>query len=400
MSKLRVIAVLLVAFAPVLSAQGAWPTTKWMVECTAATEVTLGAYMCGDDKAPGQTEMVKGLLERTSAWLAGEEFRAPRIEQERPGRGKYRAWISLEENVDSLGRYSVERRRLTLHPSFSYVAQGVDAAGRLLMGVESVGIAGHELFHGVQSAYHRGESYDEDRDWIWEGTATYIEDIVRERETGERRSTSVRSHSHPLHIPANQTDTYGTAHFWSWLNETIGGPQHVGVVRRLLEENLGDTRGLTGLHTALQADHPKGLAHYFPGFIAEKATVPAYFSPDSRHEHRLTARREARAERLPGTVEPVAGTWHEVLIDAPANATVGVSIRFEDDHPDLYLSVDDLRYDGDGLREGLRNVFRSAWRGTGQTDTLFVPVANIAEDPATSTARPYVLEVEVALLNA
>lgn len=396
-----VVCALLVACASPASGQSGWPTTDWAVTCTAPTATDLGTFSCDANEALGPAGIARGVLARTSAWLAGEDFRAPNIERVGRTRGAYQAWFSAEENVATWGVYTPARRRLTLHPSFGYAPQGATPGGQLLMRGESVGIAAHELFHGVQNAYHSGAVYDSfDRDWIWEGTADYIESIVLERETGEQRTSTVRSYSHPLHIPADQTDAYRTVHFWRWLSETIGGPQHVGVVRRMLEEDLGDGLGLTGLHTALQADHPKGLAHYFPGFIAEKATVPGYFSRDARHEHRLPARRAARAERLPATVEPVAGTWHWVLVDAPANETVGVSIRFEDDHPDLYLSVDDLRYDGDGLREGLRNVFRSAWSGTGQTDTLFVRVANVAEDPASSTARPYVLEVEVAMLDA
>jgi hypothetical protein len=222
-----------------------------------------------------------------------------------------------------------------------------------------------------------------------------------ERELGRELRNRTRDFDVPLHIlPPESIDAYNTVHFWRWLGQTLGGPQHVGFLRELLETNLTDTRGLSGLHAMLQRHHPDGLAYFFPRFIAEKTNRTIFFSRAAQHTHRFTARRAPQTDAFTHTVEPVAGTWHEIIVAAPANETVGVSVRFVDDHPDLHLSVDDVLYNEDVNLDGEpRNVYRAAWRTDGSPDTLRVRVANVAPTPSATTSQLYALDVEVSLLD-
>lgn len=373
---------------------GDWPWTRWDVDCR------------DPDPCDPADELYVDLLEHASAWLDGLGFGYPkvlvkeRIDPEDPGGPRtdfYYAEVSDSKNErdsESIGVYFPDQEELFLR-SDAYFTMGDpgttfdDPEYGLDESFQFTPV--HELFHAVQNNYQN--IGDDDRDWIWEGTAdavlrAYADEF--EPELGVKLRARV-TFDQPLHKPPTDGDAYGTWFFWRNVGQAIGSPSSIGYLSTLLAEDMEDNNGLDGVDNGLRAYG--GLYKQLPIFFARLDIDNRYFGTAKKIEATMPRDRRKYEKEFPGTVKEVAGSAHKLKVKANPGGSgkpIEVEIRFKEDHPDLHLIVDGHRYDGAEL--GPRSLYRSLITQGSQRDFDIV-VANVAEEAASSKKKSYTLVV-------
>ncbi len=269
----------------------------------------------------------------------------------------------------------------------------------------------HELFHGVQNAYHpkfdKPEGWSQERKWIWEGTAIAVQIAYSDQfmpGIGPRPDARLpRQYDVPLHEPVDdpdpcspgaRTDSYGTAQFWMKVGRRLGSQHGIAYIANILEQNLDDERGLAGVDAALaQLNQPHGgLYHLLPWFFSTLDTNRNYFGHPEFLSARLPAGRSRDTLKFPGHVRKVAGFSHNLEVSHSSDKPVEVEIRFKEDQEYLHLIVDGNLYSSATL--GPRNLYRDLLVH-GNRKEYDIVVANVARQAVDSEDRDYELEVEL-----
>ena len=378
--------------ASILSADE-WPWTRWAVDCR------------DPDPCDPADEVYKDLLEHASVWLNGLGFGYPRIlvkeriNPEDPGGPRemfYFAEVSDSKNEgdsETIGVYFPDDKELYIR-SDAYFAMGdpgVSGDDPEYGLEESLTFTPvHELFHAVQNNYQ--DISDDERDWIWEGTADAVLRAFAdefEPELGVKLRARI-TFDEPLHKPPDDDDAYGTWFFWRNVGRAIDSPSSIAYLDDLLAEDLEDNNGLDGVDRALRpyGGLYKQLPKFFSGLDAQ-----VYFGSLNEIEISLPPGKTEHEKESGSAVKEVAGTAH--LLRVKANSTgsgkpLEVEIRFKEDHEDLHLIVDGNRYDIAEL--GPRNLYRSLIVHGDRRDFDIV-VGNVAEETGKSQERSYTLVV-------
>jgi len=298
----------------------------------------------------------------------------------------------------------------------------------------------HELFHGIQAAYgpvlarpvgsvRRGGAEppvcedDKQDSWIKEGMASAVQVRYLERVTGApyphwardpSRFSWMRYFDDPLHQPRHPYLTglpnraylcgYGTWIFWTAVGEMLGAPDGIAHLHHVLAQSRDwSDYGLRSVDDGLRAaaraygaalPYDGGLGDLYPRFIARYADAPGFYAAVGA----LAVSGGASLAEATGEVEPLAATAWSVSVSVPDDlapgATVPVRVSLEPGHETgsrLHL-IDGSRLipQPPSLDDAYGTVLRVA-----RDTTLFLRVANAAEDAPTTRTASYTLRVEV-----
>jgi len=359
---------------------GKWKTGPWQVKC-----------IDPPDCAPAN-EIYADQLQKASQWLSSLGFRPPRMRTTSGGAG-YRAVVDNGANdrntkEESIGAYGLESKMLYLN-SDSFFA--VASTGNIDLQVGNMYTAVHELFHGVEAAYHK--DMPDSGDWIWEGMAdAVLKAYVTSVEPTENAKVAARYFDDPLHLPGRSSGTenkladYGTSMFWYSTGELLDSPDHISYLHQVLTPKpkpkqdsegtgLEDSEG-TGLEDIdLGFKKWEGLYNVLPLFFTT-LEGGRFFDTTLRKRAVLPSGKRESTTRIQAKVDMVAGRYVELEVQKNSGRAVEVEIRFKEDNPDLHLVVDQVRYDRAGL--GPRNVVRYLLVEEDK-ETLDVIVVNVAK---------------------
>ena len=385
-----------------------WKTTVWEVQCK-------DPRPC----APAD-EIYEEMLGTASVWLESLGFRTPNARS--PTGRTYIAdvndgWNEEDEggHEGSLGYYSTESHKFHLRSDLNTLEGEVGGDGE--KGPEPLSprpfTPVHELFHAVEAAYH--EPLPDNTNWIWEGMADAVLRAYMSRQRpNEEIAMDGRFFDEPLHFPGRSSGdpdgrAYGTWFFWYKTGEALESPSRVAYLHEILEgvkKDPGTANGLKGVdagfgysdveaelgHSGVDAElgHWEGLYNVFPKFFTT-FDRPTLFQKKMKERAALPSGRKESTTTIRGKVDMVAGRYIELELKKNTGRPVEVEIRFKEDHPDLHLVVDQVRFDTGMM--GPRNVYRQLLVEKEKT-TLKVIVVNVAPEAVeTKDHRSFELEV-------
>jgi hypothetical protein len=242
----------------------------------------------------------------------------------------------------------------------------------------------HELFHAIQSGYGPRVS----KKWVDEGMAEAALQAWARTQGEEPHFVTPEGYNKPLEDQGGFADKekkvedgYSAAHFWYKLGEELRAPDRIAYLTDVLAAPYrGDLWEWLDQGLARHG----GLADAYTRFIAGQVRDTTLFSEFRRVGLDYTNRTEV----VRGTVAERATEAFHLTFRIPAGERAGLEVAVLDDHPDLRLVVEEGRYD-EASDANPRNRYREALDGTGEQVSYLVRLANIADVPADSRARPY-----------
>ncbi len=364
---------------------------------------TVWEVQCKDPRpcAPAD-EIYEEMLGAASRWLESLKFLAPNARS--PTGRTYIAdvndsWNDEDEGGEegSLGYYSTESHRFHLRSDLNTL--DVEVGGDGEKGPEPLSprpfTPVHELFHAVEAAYH--EPLPDNTNWIWEGMADAVLRAYMSRQhPNEEIAMGGRFFDEPLHLPGRSSGdpdggAYGTWFFWYMTGDALESPSRVAYLHMILEgvkNDAGTANGLKGVDAGFGSW--EGLYNVFPKFFTT-FDLPMLFQTIMKERAALPAGRTESTSTIRGKVDMVAGRYIDLDLKKNTGRPVEVEIRFKEDHPDLHLVVDQVRFDTGMM--GPRNVYRQLLVEKEET-TLKVIVVNVAPEAVeTKDHRSFELEV-------
>ncbi|NNF57576.1 MAG: hypothetical protein HKN04_04980 [Rhodothermaceae bacterium] len=366
----------------------------WRVYCTnrLVEDLRMGggdeqvARECDDESESGLTAPVRTTLRNATRWLVEDHgFAPPDADAEDvEGTPNFVALVYEHDRDLCRGRvacFNLDNRRIYVSNAF------VREAERVIV---------HELFHAIQLRYASpgffategsGEGPDalQVRGWIAEGTAEAVG-----LAWGARSGTAAtvgNKYDDNMTVATRQVDFYDRAHFWLSSGEVLGSPEHIGHIRSVLDQDgLNSDRGVAAVDQAYAARN--GLDDVFVEVVARHANQEAFFATVTPVTLEIR-NGEGDDYTSRDAVLPLAANAYRVVVKVSTGEIGEVTIRVPDE-PDLHLIVDDERLD---LRADERNVYNSTVYGDGSPDTLFVRVANVAQQADETRSSDYTIEM-------
>lgn len=412
-----------------------WITTQWSVGCDKDLEDHFSdSYQAGldddlDGDAAGENARalcdrwgnnrefliaaVEDQLEETSNWLRDLDFRAPVVNKaenpDAPNDLHYNATVSANpahfEPPGRCGGYCRNVQNEICTPKMLFVrwdcmfemfeTREEDEEEERRTGDNTFSPT-HELFHAIQRNYMPEHvMYQKSHAWITEGMADAVELTWKiKSEPKSQPRTTPRHYDRILHAQPGEGDpvAYRTRDFWLFVGRQIGSTDSIQYLQNVLKTDLSDASGLSGVDQIIKRQrwHEEGLAHFYPEFIKVVAITDAYFKniTQIKLEYRENDMVEQKLEEE--VVDAVASNAYRVVVDAPADRTLYLTIEIDVDDPDLHLVVDDARYDGPGTVR--RNFVLKEITGP---DTFFVRVANVAPNAAETGMNGFSMTIKL-----
>ena len=397
---------LLASVALPASAAAQWPTTQWKVD------------QVSGPARPGRLAFLEAELSRASAWLEGLGFPAPEliVTGAATGSALYRA--SYDENLTrpcgNVGALYSGVSRTLVHGKGMF--EKIDAQGKVVAVYTASDLADgtvtiddgyllapvHEVFHGVQYGYT--STWPAALDWLTESTAEAVRYAWGAREYGTIQVHQRMSYDLPLHEPFTgagctaRSEYYRSGHFWYHLGADLGSRDRITYLHDLFDKLRANPdvarHGLGAIDAAL-APFSGGLYNLYPQFIARHAPDTSFYRDETIVP--LTPAAPVVVDHGPKFTKLRGMAARAWLVQAmvPPNTKAGLTVQLDQDHPDLHLVVDTMRYDVPSPK-GQRNVFRTALDGRAKPYEFLVRVVNVAPDPPTSDERPFAIEFRLA----
>lgn len=367
----------------------------------------------GSEQIPQERiDWVADEFAESGKWMEGLGFPAPHMRPVRNGT-KYYAQINYdfadEGYIDAAGAaYKPELGYIVIRPNLFTWTDGTqmepaDLRDGFISYQEGFMLSGvHELFHAVQQSYEPIMPTLGPLMWIWEGTADAVRHAWAEHTYGNAYVLP-RHYDDPLNeprsTPTSHQNAYDTSHFWYHIGGDIGSEGRIAYLQGVFEELARDTDvahyGLAPVVAALEG-YDGGLYNLYPQFIARHANEDKAFR-DVKPVHLGPGDRIVDDEAMYAVLKPFASNAYRVHLDVPQGETLGLEVRVRgepDSLRDLHLIIGTDRYDLQGTGEE-RNLYRTALTSDTAPDTLFIRVANVAEDELASRPRGYTLELSM-----
>jgi hypothetical protein len=241
-------------------------------------------------------------------------------------------------------------------------------------------------------------------DWLTESTAEAVRYAWGAREYGTIQVHQRMSYDLPLHEPFTgagctaRSEYYRSGHFWYHLGADLGSRDRITYLHDLFDKLRANPdvarHGLGAIDAAL-APFSGGLYNLYPQFIARHAPDTSFYRYETIVP--LTPAAPVVVDHGPKFTKLRGMAARAWLVQAmvPPNTKAGLTVQLDQDHPDLHLVVDTMRYDVPPPT-GERNVFRTALDGRAAPYEFVVRVANVAPDPSRSDDRPFAIEFRLA----
>lgn len=381
-----------------------WVATDWLVICDpegvwdgAPLEPPPGFVLTQEDcdsEGLGPAAHIANDLRQASGWLEGLGFITPKLRVGGSGGSLFVATIANTERLQVLcdsphtagcyypgsGAFYVDQDK--------FFSMGHDDYSLDLDNFGSIGTATHELFHAVTTGYPDFASGRGWPDWITEGVAEFVSFEHLRINRGLNVQGYVRNFSHPLHLPANDDDTYRSWIFWDAVGSIVGLESNVAYLADIFaDQDLMVGEGLAGVDAGLHkwgglhALYPKALTN---GYIRANADS-AYDLNDVPLAIANSRSKSTDVYEASHRVRSVAANGYRVRPNVSGPAMLSVEVTSDEGAADLHVIVDDSV-------SGTSSHGRFVDAGT---EEILVVVANVAGKAVDSVDRSYEIKIEL-----